>query len=95
MTVQAENPGLLARIRWRLTELSSDPGVLLFFQLGQIVASLLFVVLYVWSTYSAPSHSSWRYKLDLSLCVLFAVEYAFRVLVRVPVVCLKIVSLIA
>eukprot|EP00884_Botryococcus_braunii_P010005 jgi/Botrbrau1/19005/Bobra.0100s0039.1 len=76
----AENGGPLSRLKGWLVELAADPGVRLCFQLGQIAASLLFVVLYVWSTYSAPCHSSWRYKLDISLCVLFALDYVFRVL---------------
>ncbi|KAK9808990.1 hypothetical protein WJX72_007481 [[Myrmecia] bisecta] len=47
-------------------------------QLGQFAASLMFVVLYVWSTYSTPAPFSARYNLDLFLCFVFAVDYAFR-----------------
>lgn len=48
----------------------------------QVAASLLFVVLYVWSTYSAPVQHSPRAMLDLLLCVIFAGEYLHRLLVR-------------
>jgi hypothetical protein len=81
---QGENGSSLSRLKVWITELSANPGVRLYFQLAHIAASLLFVVLYVWSTYSSPCQSSWRYKLDLTLCTLFALDYAFRMLVRPP-----------
>ena len=47
----------------------------------QFAASFLFVVLYIWGTYSAPPASSFRYKLDVGLCAYFALEYLHRFLV--------------
>ncbi|EIE18822.1 hypothetical protein COCSUDRAFT_59753 [Coccomyxa subellipsoidea C-169] len=38
----------------------------------------MFMVLYVWSTYSTPAPFSIRYNLDLMLCALFATEFIFR-----------------
>ncbi|BDA48910.1 probable potassium channel subfamily T member 2 at N-terminal half [Coccomyxa sp. Obi] len=54
------------------------PEVRAVLQFGQFIASLLFVILYVWSTYSTPAPFSIRYNLDLMLCVLFATEFLFR-----------------
>lgn len=45
---------------------------------SQLVASILFVVLYVWGTYSAPVAGSWRYGLDTGLSVFFAIDYIGR-----------------
>lgn len=50
-------------------------------QYVQVAASLLFVVLYVWSTYSPPVPHSARANLDLILCAIFAGEYLHRLLV--------------
>lgn len=50
-------------------------------QYVQMAASLTFVVLYVWSTYSQPSAASMRARLELVLCAIFAVEYSHRLLV--------------
>ncbi|RMZ57560.1 hypothetical protein APUTEX25_001760, partial [Auxenochlorella protothecoides] len=47
----------------------------------QVAASLLFVVLYVWSTYSPPVPHSLRARMDILLCAIFAVEYLHRLLV--------------
>lgn len=49
---------------------------------AQLTASALFVVLYVWGTYSAPQLGSWRYFLDLSLLAFFAVDYIVRLKVN-------------
>jgi hypothetical protein len=65
-------------------------------QFGQFTASLLFVVLYVWSTYSTPAPFSVRYNMDLALCALFATEFLWRLFVSTlpiilsfPVFCMK------
>ncbi|GMH45490.1 hypothetical protein BSKO_13447 [Bryopsis sp. KO-2023] len=44
----------------------------------QLSASVLFVVLYVWGTYSAPAPGGWRYWLENGLCLFFALDYAAR-----------------
>jgi hypothetical protein len=49
---------------------------------GQTLASLLFVVLYVWSTYDAPAPGSPRALADAALCVAFATDYVVRFVVR-------------
>lgn len=48
----------------------------------QLSASLAFVVLYVWSTYSAPTRGSLRHAFDLALSAAFAADYALRMRVR-------------
>ena len=45
----------------------------------QLIASLLSVVLYVWSTYSAATPGGFRHLLDLGLCCFFATELGLRV----------------
>lgn len=52
-------------------------------QAAQFASTLLFVVLYIWSTYSPPPLWSIRYNLDLFLCVMFAIDYISRLLVRI------------
>ena len=47
----------------------------------QILSSLTFVVLYVWSTYSAAKPFSVRFNLDIALCALFATEWLWRLFV--------------
>ena len=47
-------------------------------QVLQALSSLLFVVLYVWSTYSSPAPHSLRANADLALCTVFAVEWMAR-----------------
>jgi hypothetical protein len=54
------------------TTLASDPR-------AQLVASVVFIALYVASTYSPPAPWSWRALLDLALSALFAYEAAKRV----------------
>ncbi|GMH45499.1 hypothetical protein BSKO_13456 [Bryopsis sp. KO-2023] len=44
----------------------------------RLSASLLFVVLYVWGTYSVPALGGWRYWLENCLCLFFALDYAAR-----------------
>jgi len=56
----------------------------LLWQVTQFAASLLFVVLYVWATYSQPKPFSLRFNLDIFLCVIFALDYLLRFLVRRP-----------
>jgi len=41
----------------------------------QVVGSVVFTILYIWSTYDQPTAGSWRYLLDAGLCSLFAVDY--------------------
>jgi len=48
---------------------------------SQLIASLLFILLYVWSTYVPEAPGSWRYYLDLGLCCVFAVDYLYRITV--------------
>ena len=50
----------------------------------QFAASLLFVILYVWSTYSTPQPFTWRSNLDLLLCAIFALDYLVRFTVHPP-----------
>ena len=50
-------------------------------QVTQLGASVLFVVLYIWSTYVPPAVGSLRNVLDVFLCAVFALEYALRVAV--------------
>lgn len=50
----------------------------------QFAASVLFVGLYIYSTYSQPARGSPRYCMELGLCVLFACEYFYRLLVTHP-----------
>ena len=50
-------------------------------RLLQLASSLLFVILYVWSTYSTPAPFSIRANIDLVLCGVFAVEYLVRYVV--------------
>ena len=65
-----------------MTARSSNRGVgghrLISFVL-QLIASLLSVVLYVWSTYSAATPGGFRHLLDLGLCCFFATELGLRV----------------
>lgn len=68
----------LARaVRWvaRLPEIKS------IMRFMQILSSMLFVVLYVWGTYSTPRPFSWRFNLDIALCALFATEWLWRLVV--------------
>ena len=53
-----------------------------FVQAAQFASTLLFVVLYIWSTYSPPPLWSTRYNLDLFLCLMFAIDYISRFVVR-------------
>ena len=69
----------LARaIRW----VARLPEIRAIMRFMQILSSLLFVVLYVWGTYSTPKPFSWRFNLDIALCALFATEWLWRLLVR-------------
>ena len=62
-------------------ETAQLPFVRALMQLGQVVASLAFVVLYVWSTYSTPVPGSLRHSADILLCGVFAAEFVARLLV--------------
>ncbi len=53
-------------------------------QLLQFGSSVVFVCLYVASTYSAPAPFSLRYNIDILLCLLFAADYVARVVVPPP-----------
>lgn len=63
-----------AALRTRLLRL--DGHVVL--EACQIGASLLFILLYIWSTYSTAAVGSWRYCLDLGLSCFFAADYCSR-----------------
>jgi hypothetical protein len=62
----------------RLERIPDSLAFRLLFQALQFAASLAFVGLYVWSTYSAPTRWSWRYWAEIALCVVFALEYMTR-----------------
>lgn len=47
-------------------------------QVGQVAASIAFVVLYIWSTYEPAARGSWRHMADLALSALFAADLAIR-----------------
>ena len=64
-------------IRW----VARLPEIRALFRFLQILSSLLFVVLYVWGTYSTPKPFSWRFNMDIALCALFATEFLWRLLV--------------
>ena len=53
-------------------------------QLLQFFASLVYVGLYVWGTYSQPVKGSIRYFLELMLCFLFAWEFMYRFFANHP-----------
>ena len=61
--------------------LGRNPTVITSLQAMQLFSSLLFVVLYVWSTYSIPVKGSLRYNLDFGLSCFFAVDYLLRLAV--------------
>ena len=61
--------------------LADQPEAKTLIQAAQFASTLLFVVLYIWSTYSPPPLWSLRYNLDLFLCVMFAIDYISRLLV--------------
>lgn len=64
-------------IRW----VARLPEIKAIMRFMQILSSLLFVVLYVWGTYSTPKPFSWRFNLDIALCALFATEFVWRLVV--------------
>lgn len=76
LVAQAARDVAAAAGRWRLPERR------VLWQGAQLAASLAFVVLYVWSTYSAPAPFSLRYNLDLALCAMFGADYLWRLKVR-------------
>ena len=51
-------------------------------QVGQMAASLVFVGLYIWSTYTPAPRGSWRHGADLALSALFAGDLVLRLRVR-------------
>ncbi|GLI58482.1 hypothetical protein VaNZ11_000187 [Volvox africanus] len=53
--------------------------VRLLLQVSQVVASLFFVGLYIWSTYEPAARGSWRFTADLALSTWFAVDLAARI----------------
>ena len=59
-------------------------AVRLFLQYTQFVLAIVFVVLYVYATYSPPAPDSLRHNVDLGLCIVFALEYLHRMLVSAP-----------
>lgn len=54
------------------------PSTRVLWQSAQLAASMVFVVLYVWSTYTPPEPHSLRAGMDVALCALFAADYALR-----------------
>ncbi|KAL3142086.1 hypothetical protein ABBQ32_004709 [Trebouxia sp. C0010 RCD-2024] len=60
--------------------LADQPEAKTLIQAAQFASTLLFVVLYIWSTYSPPPLWSLRYNLDLFLCIMFAIDYISRLL---------------
>ena len=46
---------------------------------AQLLASVAFIVLYIWSTYETPAPGSWRHVLDVGLALVFALEYVTRI----------------
>lgn len=69
---------LSARIAAFIKLLTESPSFKLAWTSVQFAASLLFVGLYVWGTYDAPSRGSIRYFIEVGLCTLFAFEYFYR-----------------
>lgn len=65
--------------------LADQPEAKTLIQAAQFASTLLFVVLYIWSTYSPPPLWSIRYNLDLFLCIVFAIDYVSRFLVRTTI----------
>ena len=76
--------GLRDRIVTVFHYLLDQPEAKTIMQAAQFGSTLLFVVLYIWSTYSPPPLWSLRYNLDLFLCAMFAVDYISRFLVCHP-----------
>ena len=77
--------GLRDRIATVFRFLADQPEAKTLIQAAQFASTLLFVVLYIWSTYSPPPLWSIRYNLDLFLCVMFAIDYFSRFLVRTSI----------
>ena len=73
--------GLRDRIAALFRSIADQPEAKTAVQAAQFASTLLFVVLYIWSTYSPPALWSVRYNLDLMLCCMFAVDYISRFLV--------------
>ena len=74
--------GLRDRIATLFRSVADKPEAKTLLQAAQFASTVLFVVLYIWSTYSTPALWSLRYNLDLILCCMFAVDYLSRFLVR-------------
>ena len=74
--------GLRDRIVTVFRFLADQPEAKTVIQAAQFASTLLFVVLYIWSTYSPPPLWSIRYNLDLFLCIMFAIDYFSRLVVR-------------
>lgn len=77
--------GLRDRIATLFRSVAERPQAKTVLQAAQFASTVLFVVLYIWSTYSTPALWSTRYNLDLMLCCMFAVDYLSRFLVSVSV----------
>lgn len=78
MSDSLEEMGLRDRIGTVFRFLADQPEAKTIMQATQFASTLLFVVLYIWSTYSPPPPWSIRYNLDLFLCLMFAVDYVSR-----------------
>lgn len=73
--------GLRDRIATLFRSVADKPEAKTLLQAAQFASTVLFVVLYIWSTYSTPALWSLRYNLDLMLCCMFAVDYLSRFMV--------------
>ena len=73
--------------------LADQPEAKTLMQAAQFASTLLFVVLYIWSTYSPPPLWSIRYNLDLFLCIMFAIDYVSRLLVRTAILNLNMLCM--
>lgn len=73
--------GLRDRIATLFRSAAEQPHAKTVVQAAQFASTVLFVVLYIWSTYSTPALWSTRYNLDLTLCCMFAIDYLSRFVV--------------
>lgn len=70
--------GLRERIATLFRSAAEQPQAKTLLQAAQFASTVLFVVLYIWSTYSTPALWSVRYNLDLLLCCMFAIDWLSR-----------------
>lgn len=78
----AAGPSLLEALRWELGAAArrlAGGQLRNVLEASQLAASVLFILLYVWSTYVPEAPGSWRYWLDLVLCCVFFADYVYRI----------------